>query len=63
MMEIEQSVKDDLEALSARLKSAQRDLILSAARVRMLPGESLVRRIAELEQAIVATETLIDEIS
>ncbi|WP_334174050.1 hypothetical protein [Pseudoxanthobacter sp.] len=63
MMETEKSVKADLEALSQRLKDAQQQLILSAAGLRMLPGESLIRRIAELEQAIVATETMIDEMS
>jgi len=51
----------DLETLLARLKNAQRDLILDAAKVAMLPPDSMLRRIADLENTIAAVEALIDE--
>lgn len=51
----------ELVELSVRLKDAQKELILSAARAKMMPSDSVIRKIAELEQAIVATETLIEE--
>ncbi|KQO66171.1 hypothetical protein ASG60_17060 [Methylobacterium sp. Leaf469] len=51
----------DLEALLDRLKNAQRDLILDAAKVAMLPPDSMLRRIADLENTIAAVEALIDE--
>lgn len=51
----------DLEALLDRLKNAQRDLILDAAKVAMLPPDSMLRRIADLENTIAAVEALIYE--
>lgn len=51
----------DLETLLDRLKKAQRDLILDAAKVAMLPPDSMLRRIADLENTIAAVEALIDE--
>ncbi|WP_443136652.1 hypothetical protein [Methylobacterium sp. Leaf112] len=50
-----------MEALLDRLKNAQRDLILDAAKVAMLPPDSMLRRIADLENTIAAVEALIDE--
>ncbi|MCJ2080893.1 hypothetical protein [Methylobacterium sp. J-090] len=51
----------DLETLLDRLKNAQRDLILDAAKVAMVPPDSMLRRIADLENSIAAVEALIDE--
>jgi uncharacterized coiled-coil protein SlyX len=51
----------DLESLLDRLKNAQRELILDAAKVAMLPPDSMLRRIADLENTIAAVEALIDE--
>ncbi|KQP08577.1 MAG: hypothetical protein Q7T93_12380 [Methylobacterium sp.] len=51
----------DLETLLDRLKNAQRDLILDAAKVAMVPPDSMLRRIADLENTIAAVEALIDE--
>jgi hypothetical protein len=50
-----------LTQLSERLRGAQRDLILSAARSGQLPPENMIRRISDLENTIVAVETLIAE--
>lgn len=52
---------DDLTALLERLKSAQRELLINAARLKVLPSDGALRKIADLEQAIVATEQLIEE--
>lgn len=51
----------DLQTLLDRLKGAQRDLILEAAKVAMVPPDSMLRRIADLENTIAAVEALIDE--
>lgn len=50
-----------LGQLSDRLRSAQRELILNAARSGQLPPENVIRRISDLENTIVAVETLISE--
>ncbi|WP_181701796.1 hypothetical protein [Chthonobacter albigriseus] len=50
-----------LTQLSERLRGAQRELILSAARSGQLPPENMIRRISDLENTIVAVETLIAE--
>lgn len=50
-----------LTQLSDRLRSAQRELILNAARTGQLPPENMIRRISDLENTIVAVETLISE--
>jgi hypothetical protein len=52
---------EDLEALLDRLKNAQRELVLNAAKMKVLPSDGTLRKIADLEQAIVATEALIEE--
>lgn len=52
---------DKLTALLDRLKARQRDLILEAAEVDMLPAASVLRQIAELENVIAAVEAVIDE--
>jgi hypothetical protein len=51
----------DLNKLLERLASAQRDLILQAAEVDMLPSDGAIKRIAELENAIAAVEALIHD--
>nr|WP_244635629.1 DUF2828 domain-containing protein [Chthonobacter albigriseus] len=43
------------------MRGAQRELILSAARSGQLPPENMIRRISDLENTIVAVETLIAE--
>lgn len=50
-----------LRDLSDRLKAAQRVLIENAAQSDQLPPENVIRRISDLENAIVAVETLIAE--
>ncbi len=52
---------EELKALLERLKTAQRHLVLAAAKSGMLPSDGTLRKIADLEQAIVATEALIEE--
>lgn len=44
-----------------RLKALQRDLIFAAAEVDALPAASILRQIAELENAIAAVEAVADE--
>ena len=51
----------DLNSLLERLKDAQRTLILGAATADMLPPDSMLRRIADLENTIAAVEALIAE--
>jgi len=52
---------NELIALSRTLKAAQRDLIVSAARSGKLPPDGVIRKIAELESAIIAVDTMIGE--
>ena len=52
---------DKLEALLDRLKVRQRDLIMEAAQYDTLPAGSVLRQIAELENAIAAVEAVADE--
>ena len=54
-------MSEDLRSLLERLKNAQRDLLRSAASQPVLPSDGMLRKIADLEQAIVATEALIEE--
>ena len=54
-------VERKLVALRKRLVEAQRGLILHAAETDTLPTSSALRQIADLESAIVATETMIEE--
>lgn len=56
-----QQAEADLAGLLDRLKSAQRDLILTAAKGSTLPSDGMLRKISELEGAIAATEALIQE--
>ncbi|MFG1360796.1 hypothetical protein [Xanthobacter pseudotagetidis] len=56
-----QQAAADLAGLLDRLKSAQRDLLLTAARGSTLPSDGMLRKISELEGAIAATEALIQE--
>ncbi|MBX9933255.1 MAG: hypothetical protein K2Y56_17260 [Methylobacterium sp.] len=52
---------DQLEALLDRLKARQRDLIMQAAEHDVMPADSTLKRIAELENAIAAVEAVADE--
>lgn len=56
-----QTVEADLSSLLERLKTAQRDLLLTAAKGTTLPSDGMLRKISELEGAIAATEALIQE--
>ncbi|MCJ2131260.1 hypothetical protein [Methylobacterium sp. E-045] len=51
----------DLDALLERLKNRQRDLILAAAEHNTMPADSVLKRIAELENAIAAVEAAAGE--
>lgn len=44
-----------------RLQEAQRDLILAAAKSAMMPSESTLRKIADLENTIAAVEAVLEE--
>ena len=55
------AMSDKLDALLARLKAFQRDLILIAADHDVIPAGSLLRQIAELENVIAAVEAVADE--
>jgi len=50
-----------LEALRAQLLSAQRELIIAAAESGAVPSNNTLRKIADIEVAIGAIETLIDD--
>ena len=52
---------DKLDALLDRLKAHQRAMILAAADHEILPATSVLRQIAELENAIAAVEAVADE--
>ncbi|MCJ2127380.1 hypothetical protein [Methylobacterium sp. E-045] len=51
----------NLEALLDRLKDRQRKLILAAAEHDTMPADSVLKRIAELENAIAAVEAVAGE--
>lgn len=51
----------DLPSLLERLKAAQRDLLLTAARSATLPSDGMLRKLSDLEGAIATTEALIQE--
>ncbi|MGU3496037.1 hypothetical protein ACLBXM_18505 [Xanthobacteraceae bacterium A53D] len=55
------SSETDLQGLLDRLKTAQRDLLLVVAKTGTLPSDGALRKIADLEGAIAATEALIQE--
>lgn len=50
-----------LDALLDRLKARQREIIIQAAEFDMLPPAGILRRIAELENAIAAVEAVTGE--
>ncbi|MBX9934417.1 MAG: hypothetical protein K2Y56_23370 [Methylobacterium sp.] len=52
---------DKLEALLNRLKARQRELIVQAAEYDLIPADSTLKRIAELENVIAAVEAVADE--
>ena len=52
---------DKLTTLLDRLKARQRDLVLAAAEIDALPAASVLRQIAELENAIAAVEAVAGE--
>jgi len=56
-----QQPEADLQRLLDRLKAAQRDLLLAAARSSALPSDGMLRKISDLEGAIAAAEALIQE--
>ncbi|GGF79128.1 hypothetical protein GCM10007301_43930 [Azorhizobium oxalatiphilum] len=51
----------DLKGLLERLKTAQRDLLITAAHANALPTDGALRKVADLEGAIAATEALMQE--
>lgn len=55
------TVEQKLIALRRRLIDAQRGLILQAANADSLPSSNALRQISDLESAIVATDTMIEE--
>jgi hypothetical protein len=52
---------NQLDALLDRLKEAQHLLIDDAARADMMPSDGVIRKIAELENAIAAVVALMHE--
>ncbi|WP_188409642.1 hypothetical protein [Agaricicola taiwanensis] len=54
-------MNENVQRLLNRLKAAQRDLVLVAARTDATPPDSLIRKIADLEVAIGAVEHLLEE--
>jgi hypothetical protein len=52
----------ELSALHERLRVAQRELIYTAARASSGPSDSTVRKIAELESAILAVEHTMEDL-
>ncbi|HSI41471.1 MAG TPA: hypothetical protein VLA00_13085 [Xanthobacteraceae bacterium] len=51
----------ELEALRDRLKTAQTELLMHAAKSNLMPSDGMLRKIADLEMSLVAVETLLDE--
>ncbi|MFG1425204.1 hypothetical protein [Roseixanthobacter glucoisosaccharinicivorans] len=56
-----QQAEADLQGLLDKLKKAQRELLLNAARSATFPSDGALRKISELEGAIAATEALLQE--
>lgn len=54
-------MKEKLEALRSRLLSAQRELIKAAAEAGTIPSDNMLRKIADMEVAVGAIETMLDE--
>lgn len=55
------TLEQKLIALRKRLVDSQRGLILQAAEAESLPSFNALRQIADLENTIVATDTMIEE--
>ncbi len=53
-------MQEKLTALRARLLRAQRELIVSAADAGTIPSDNALRKIADLEVAIGAVESMLD---
>lgn len=51
----------ELNELLDRLKSAQRELVINAAQAGILPSDNVLRKIADLESAILAVDNVIHE--
>ncbi|MHC1998862.1 hypothetical protein ACYQR9_00155 (plasmid) [Methylobacterium sp. CM6241] len=51
----------NLDALLNRLKARQRELIVAAADHDTMPADSVMKRVAELENTIAAVEAVIAE--
>jgi hypothetical protein len=51
----------ELMELSERLKEAQREIIMGAAKLSMMPSEGTLRKISDLENTIAAVDALIQE--
>lgn len=49
----------DLTALLERLRRAQRELVLAAAKAGGLPADNTLRKISDLENTILAVEAVI----
>lgn len=62
-MRTERRMKQKLEALRARLVQAQRSLILAAAETDAIPSDNALRKIADLEVAIGAVESVLETAS
>lgn len=54
-------MKEKLEDLLGRLKEEQKRLIMAAAELAMLPSNSTLERVAQLELNIAAIEHTLDE--
>ncbi|SER26949.1 hypothetical protein SAMN05216548_11441 [Faunimonas pinastri] len=51
----------DLQRLLKRLKDEQRRLVLAMAKIDALPSHTDVKKVAELENAILAVSAVIEE--
>lgn len=51
----------ELNDLMDRLKSAQRELVIGAAQAGMMPSDNVVRKMADLEGAILAVDNVLHE--
>lgn len=54
-------MKEKLESLLQRLKEEQRRLLLAAAEHAMMPGNSTLERVAQLELNIAAIEHTLED--
>ncbi|MGQ3676672.1 hypothetical protein ACT6QH_14390 [Xanthobacter sp. TB0139] len=56
-----QQLEAELASLLERLKNAQRELVITAAKANTLPSDGMLRKISELEGVIAATEAVMEE--